>query len=95
MNCLSISVPNSEEILSCSFAIHSSGFMHFPDSCVDFFSFPDAVSVASQNSFDCLVTVNQTTSAMRDVHDDVYYVFDMHSQNNMGPADAEGTAVLL
>ena len=91
---LSISVPNSEEILSCSFGAHLSGFMHFPNSCSDFHSFPDAVFAACQNSLGCLVTVNQTTIAVIE-RDGLYYVFDPHSRNHLGLVDANGTAVLL
>ena len=40
------------------------------------------------------MAVNHTTVAVFE-HDGLYYVFDSHSRNHLGLADANGSAVLL
>ena len=90
---LTISIPDTEGFC-LALLVHLSGFMNFPDSCVDFLRFPHAVSVACQNSLHCLVTVNQTTIAVFE-RDGLYYVLAPHSRNHLGLADANGSAVLL
>jgi len=65
---LTISIPDTEGFCLAPL-VNLSGFINFPDSCVDFLRFPDAVSVACQNPLGCRVTVKQTTVAVfeRDV----------------------------
>jgi len=91
---LSLSIPGSDLVLSCSFGSHSSGFMHCSESRPGFLNFPDALSASCESSLGCLVTVNQTTVAVMK-HSDLFYVFDPHSRNEFGLAEAGGTAVLI